>query len=74
MAMKTTRHAVDSQLRELFASELALVSGLDHDNIARFETAFLGDHKLCILMEFCDGGDLRALIRKHLARGLVVPD
>ncbi|CAB1430434.1 unnamed protein product, partial [Pleuronectes platessa] len=43
--------------------EAVLLSGMKHPNIVAFREAFEADDLLCIVMEFCSGGDLLQRIR-----------
>lgn len=46
--------------------EANLMKKLNNDNIVRLIDVFECDGKLHLIMEYCQGGDLRALIRKKL--------
>eukprot|EP01029_Cantina_marsupialis_P012704 TRINITY_DN279_c3_g1_i1.p1 TRINITY_DN279_c3_g1~~TRINITY_DN279_c3_g1_i1.p1 ORF type:complete len:717 (+),score=249.89 TRINITY_DN279_c3_g1_i1:124-2274(+) len=44
--------------------EVKLMSSLDHPNIVRYYESFIEDGHLCIVMSFCDRGDLSQLIKR----------
>lgn len=44
--------------------EAKIMRQLDHPNIIRFKEVYrTRGHKLCIVMEYADGGDLNSLIK-----------
>jgi len=47
--------------------EVAFLKELSHPNIVAFEDAFVDrpTKKLCIVMEFADGGDLSCMLKRH---------
>ena len=47
-------------------SKLIILFLVNNDNIVRLIDVFECDGKLHLIMEYCQGGDLRALIRKKL--------
>ena len=46
--------------------EARLMSKLHHNNIVRLIDVFECDEKLHLIMEYCDGGDLRKKIRQKI--------
>ena len=53
-------------------SEVLVLKALQHPGIVRLRDAFIeearGDKKLCIVMEFCAGGDLASFLQKAQRR------
>jgi NIMA (never in mitosis gene a)-related kinase len=51
--------------REACRTEVDLLKRLNHPNIVSYRESFLSPRKesLCIAMEYCDGGDLCAVIK-----------
>lgn len=52
--------------REACKAEVSLLRRLNHPNICGYKESFLSKNKdsLCIVMEFCDGGDLSDVITR----------
>merc|ERR1719160_1154 len=48
--------------------ESRLLSTLRHPYIVRYKDSFSNDRTLCLLMEYCDGGDLYARIQDQKRR------
>ena len=63
--MKVSRLKITGKYQQLIRNELEIIKTLHHENLARFEEAFLSENRLCIVMEYCDGGDLRKLMNDH---------
>ena len=51
--------------REACRMEVGLLKRLQHPNIVGYKDSFLAKNKesLCIVMQFCDGGDLGGVIK-----------
>jgi hypothetical protein len=66
--MKIT--CVSSKERKAMKLEVELMKKLDHPNIVRYHDSFLTARKanLCIMMEYCDGGDLEGHIKRSRGR------
>lgn len=58
--------------REDAESEAKLLSYLDHENIISYVEAFEQNGRLCILTEYCDGGDMGAVLEKQ--NGVPLPE
>ena len=56
------------------AREAHIMSSLDSDNVVRYYDSFLEDGLLCIIMEYCDRGDLQRMIKKQKAAGVAMPE
>jgi len=56
--------------REACRTEVSLMKKLGHPNIVHYRESFLSKNKdsLCIVMEYCDGGDLSNKIEKQRNR------
>ena len=52
--------------------EVELLSKLTHPNVVKYERSWLSKKKLNILMEYCEGGDLRAHI--EASKGHIFPE
>jgi class 3 adenylate cyclase len=63
---------IGSDLMERFLQEFALVSQIDHPNVARIFNQGFTDAYAYISMEYFPGGDLRELIAKGLAPNVAV--
>ena len=63
---------VGSDLMERFLQEFALVSQIDHPNVARIFNQGFTDAYAYISMEYFPGGDLRELIAKGLAPNVAI--
>ncbi|CAD7967410.1 unnamed protein product [Amoebophrya sp. A120] len=56
---------LDEKERDSVEQEVALLAGIRHPNIVAYRDNFLhGDH-LCILMAYCDSGDLYTYLQKN---------
>ena len=66
-------HACFSSWRgaEKAQQEVEVLSGLDHPGIVRYHEHFVHEDQLCVVMHYCEGGDLsqhikqRAKVEKH---------
>ncbi|XP_070762318.1 serine/threonine-protein kinase Nek3 [Enoplosus armatus] len=54
--------------------EAALLSRMKHPNIVAFREAFEADDLLCIVMEYCNGGDLLQRIRQQKTKHFCIDD
>lgn len=50
--------------KENALNEVRILASIDHPNVAAYKEAFFEESTscLCIVMEFCDGGDLQSKI------------
>ena len=65
LVMKVVRNAgSDRKQHQAAAQEVDVLSQLRHPNIVRFHASFLSNDgvHLCIVMDFCESGDLAAVI------------
>ena len=53
---------VSRKEQELALNEVRLLSRVAHPRICRYYSSFVEDDKLRIVMDYCEGGDLRKLI------------
>jgi serine/threonine protein kinase len=52
--------------RDCVSQEAVLLSKMEHPFIVRYiESVFSQPHTLCLIMEYCQGGDLSALIQQR---------
>lgn len=66
-AMKVSKFIVTGKYQQMIRNELDIMAKMNHDNIAKLEETYIHENRLCIVMEYCEGGDLRELIAKHAA-------
>ncbi|XP_077393816.1 serine/threonine-protein kinase Nek5 isoform X2 [Festucalex cinctus] len=59
---------MSSREKEAARKEVALLSNMEHPNIVTFIRSFQDRGSLCIVMEYCDGGDLMMKIK--MQRGI----
>ena len=59
---------------EEIVSEVQLLRELDHPHVVRFDDAFVRDEDVCIVMQFCEGGDLAGLIQQQRSAGKRLPE
>eukprot|EP00043_Microstomoeca_roanoka_P013672 m.134330 g.134330 ORF g.134330 m.134330 type:complete len:1026 (+) comp15818_c0_seq2:182-3259(+) len=52
--------------------EARLLSQLDHPNILRFHESYIDKDFVCIVTEYCEGGDLAECIETHKGRGEII--
>lgn len=55
----------DAKQRSEALREVEVLKSLCHPNVIAYDDAFLADSRLCIIMEYADGGDLNAAIARH---------
>ncbi|EKD05007.1 NIMA (never in mitosis protein a)-related kinase 2 [Trichosporon asahii var. asahii CBS 8904] len=56
----------------LFRNEIKALRQLSHPNVVEFLDVIKCNDEVHLVMEFCDGGDLRTLMEDHLERGLYI--
>eukprot|EP00440_Ansanella_granifera_P062314 gb/GFBE01067563.1/.p1 GENE.gb/GFBE01067563.1/~~gb/GFBE01067563.1/.p1 ORF type:complete len:511 (+),score=84.83 gb/GFBE01067563.1/:1-1533(+) len=59
----------DDKCRTEALKEAEVLKSLSHPNIIGYEDAFLEEGRLCIVMEYADGGDLWAAIARRRSSG-----
>lgn len=52
------------KLEELVQTEIRVLRECKNENVIRFVDHFLSDKSVCIVMEYCDGGDLEKYLEK----------
>jgi len=57
-------------LTEAVHNETAILKKLHHPNIVEFFEAFVNEDHLCIVMEYCDQGDLQQKIKETQKQGM----
>ena len=45
------------------------MASVKHPNIIEYKESFIDNHRLCLVMEYADGGDLQQQISKHSKKG-----
>ena len=60
------------EMMDRFLQEFALVSQIDHPNVARIHHQGFSEHHAYIAMEYFPGGDLRELIARGIAANVAV--
>eukprot|EP00928_Gymnodinium_smaydae_P086307 TRINITY_DN7033_c0_g1_i1.p1 TRINITY_DN7033_c0_g1~~TRINITY_DN7033_c0_g1_i1.p1 ORF type:complete len:489 (-),score=68.31 TRINITY_DN7033_c0_g1_i1:250-1545(-) len=54
--------------------EVQVLSSLNHPNVVKYRESFTQDATLCIVMDYCDGGDLRQYITSSRRRRERIPE
>ena len=67
-------HEMSERKRLRCLREVQLLGNLRHPGIVEMYDSFLDDEKLCIVFEWAAGGDLKRLLRKHLAAGALLDE
>jgi NIMA (never in mitosis gene a)-related kinase len=64
---KVKMTALKGKERENALNEVRILASISHPNIVQYKEAFIDQetNTLCVIMEYCDDGDLLAKIRKH---------
>ena len=58
--------SVTSEEKEMALNEIKFLKSLNHKNIVKFEEEYHESESVIIVMEYCRGGDLASVIRKHI--------
>merc|ERR1711963_983750 len=67
----SSRHA---QQRGNAEMEARVLSSLKHPYIVRYWESFMQGDFLCIIMDYCEGGDLWQHISRSRQKGLAIPE
>lgn len=65
---------MDKKERQVAENEVKCLSALKHPYIVRYWESFMHERFLCIVMDYCEGGDLFQLIQQHKQRGRPIPE
>jgi len=65
-------HKLDSRERKNAEQEANVLSALKHPYIVKYSESFVHDQVLCILMDYCEGGDLWQYIDKRRRQRLTI--
>ena len=60
--------------RALARNEIEILRKLSHPHVVRFEDSFVLGQDVCIVMQFCEGGDLARLICEQRSAGRRLPE
>lgn len=62
--------------KENALNEVRILASFSHPNIVAYKEAFIDTptSTLCIVMEFCSGGDILSKIKEHERRGSTFPE
>ena len=55
-------------------NEIEIFKQLNHPNLIQYYNSFIHKNKLCIIMEYADGGDLSSKIETHLKQNRLIPE
>jgi serine/threonine protein kinase len=56
--------------RGLAVSEAKLLSEFNHDNVLQYVDSFMAQGALCLVTEYCEGGDMSQFLAKRKGRPL----
>jgi NIMA (never in mitosis gene a)-related kinase len=70
VSIKTLKH----EEREQSVNEIRILASLQHKSIIRYREAFLENHNLYIVTEYCRGGDLHRKIKTALQANSTFPE
>jgi len=65
---------MDKKERASTETEVKCLSSLKHPYVVRYHESFMHERYLCIVMDYCEGGDLFQLIQGHKNRGRPIPE
>ena len=55
-------------------NEIEIIKQLNHPNLIQYYKSFIHKNKLCIIMEYADGGDLSSKIEMHCKQNRLIPE
>ena len=66
--------SMDSKTKQSTMNEIRILASIDHPNIVSYKDAFLDSKgsKLCVVMEYCGGGDLQYLINSYKNKNIKI--
>jgi serine/threonine protein kinase len=65
---------MDRKEKQVAENEVKCLSSVKHPYIVRYWESFMRDRFLCIVMDYCEGGDLFQLVQQHKQRGRPIPE
>jgi NIMA (never in mitosis gene a)-related kinase len=65
---------MDSRERKNAEVEVRVLSCLKHPYIVRYSESFVYDQKLCIVMDYCEGGDLSQYVSARRRQRTTIPE
>eukprot|EP00746_Dinoflagellata_sp_MGD_P125244 gnl/MRDRNA2_/MRDRNA2_59976_c0_seq1.p1 gnl/MRDRNA2_/MRDRNA2_59976_c0~~gnl/MRDRNA2_/MRDRNA2_59976_c0_seq1.p1 ORF type:complete len:391 (+),score=54.73 gnl/MRDRNA2_/MRDRNA2_59976_c0_seq1:89-1261(+) len=65
---------MDRKERQVAENEVKCLSAVKHPYIVRYWESFMEGRFLCIVMDYCEGGDLFQLVQHHKQRGRPIPE
>ena len=68
LALKSVEF-VSAKDRALATNEITILRKLSHPHVVRFEDSFVDKESVCIVMQYCEGGDLADLISTQRTAG-----
>jgi serine/threonine protein kinase len=74
IAVTNQNPALAKQLEELAAKEVRVLAKLDHPNVVKYVEQVSEADKLCIVMEYCPGGDLKSFLEKRSTDRSYLPE
>lgn len=64
----------DSSLTTNHINEIEIFKTINHPNLIQYIESFIHKDKLCIVMEYADGGDLNQKIKEYSSKNKLIPE
>lgn len=65
---------MDRKEKQVAENEVKCLGAVKHPYIVRYWESFMHERFLCIVMDYCEGGDLFQLVQQHKQRGRPIPE